>query len=148
MRRAGRIAAQARNVAEKMVQVGATTRSINKAIHDFIISQGAQPAFLGYKKFPASVCISINEEVIHGIPSQRKLEKGDIVSIDIGVIKDGFVGDCAATFIAGQGSTESERLIKVTRECFFEALKQARPVTEFPTSQGLYRTTQNQTVIR
>ena len=127
MRRAGRIAAQARNVAEKMVQVGATTRSINKAIHDFIISQGAQPAFLGYKKFPASVCISINEEVIHGIPSQRKLEKGDIVSIDIGVIKDGFVGDCAATFIAGQGSTESERLIKVTRECFFEALKQARP---------------------
>lgn len=126
MRRAGRLAAQARDMAGKMVQVGATTQSINKAVHDFIISQGAVPSFLGYRDFPASICISVNEAVIHGIPSQRKLKEGDIVAVDVGVTKDGFVGDCAATFIAGKGSAQSERLIKVTRECFFEALRYAR----------------------
>jgi len=126
MRSAGKIAAEARFIAGKMVQVGATTQSINKAVHDFIKGQGAKPAFLGYRDFPASICISINDEVIHGIPSGRKLIKGDIVSIDIGVIKDGFVGDCAATFIAGECSPESERLIKTTRECFYKALEKAK----------------------
>lgn len=126
MRNAGRIAAQARNVAEQMIQVGATTKSINKAVHDYIISQNAEPAFLGYRDFPASICISVNEEVIHGIPSQRRLENGDIVSVDIGVIKDGFIGDCAATFIAGDSDPEAELLIKVTKECFFEAIKCAK----------------------
>ena len=126
MRRAGKIAAAARQEAGKMVQVGATTQSINKKIHDFIISQGAQPAFLGYKGYPASVCVSVNEEVIHGIPSSRKLIAGDIVSIDVGVLKDGYIGDCAATFIAGTGSEESDKLIEITRRCFFEGLEYAR----------------------
>ena len=126
MRRAGRIAALARQEAGKMVAVGATTRSINKRVHDFIVSQGAVPAFLDYRGFPASICISVNEQVIHGIPSQRELARGDVVSIDVGVIKDGYIGDCAATFIAGPGSPESERLIQVTRECFFEGLRFAR----------------------
>ena len=126
MRRAGEIAAAARQEAGKMVTVGATTQSINKKIHDFIISHGAAPAFLNYNGFPASVCISINEQVIHGIPSGRKLIDGDVVSIDVGAVKDGFVGDCAATYIAGLGSAESERLIKITRECFYEGLKFAR----------------------
>jgi len=126
MRRAGKIAAAARLLAGNMVTVGATTRSINKAVHDFIISQGAVPAFLGYNKFPASICVSVNEQVIHGLPSSRRLVAGDIVSIDIGAIKDGYIGDCAATFIAGDASAQTKRLIEVTRECFFEGLKCAR----------------------
>ena len=126
MRDAGKIAAQARNIAGKMVTVGTTTRSINKAVHDFIKSQGAVPSFLGYRDYPASICISINEEVIHGIPTSRKLNQGDIVSIDIGATKNGYIGDCSATFIAGKGNGESEKLVKVTRECFYEGLKNAK----------------------
>ena len=126
MRRAGKIAAAARREAGKLVAVGATTQNINKKLHDFIIAHGATSAFLNYNGYPASVCISLNEQVIHGIPSSRKLVDGDVVSIDIGTVKDGFIGDCAATFIAGKGSVESERLIAVTRECFFEGLKFAR----------------------
>jgi len=126
MRSAGRIAAAARQEAGRMVAVGATTQSINIMVHDFIISQGATPAFLNYNGFPASVCISVNEQIIHGIPSSRILSHGDAVSIDVGAAKGGFIGDCAETFIAGSGSTETERLIEVTRECFFEGLRFAR----------------------
>lgn len=126
MRRAGRIAAEARNLAGSLAKVGATTKSINKAVHNYIISQGAQPTFLGYRNYPASSCISVNNEVIHGIPSSRRLVSGDIVSIDIGVTKNGYIGDCAATFTVGQVTEEANRLIKVTRECFYEALKMAR----------------------
>jgi len=125
MRAAGKIAAEARNMVEKLVVVGATTRSINKAVHEYLISQGAVPTFLGYRDYPASICISVNEEVIHGIPSSRKLQHGDIVSIDVGATKKGYIGDCAATFIAGKGSEESEKLVRVTRECFYESLKYA-----------------------
>jgi len=127
MRTAGKIAAQARNLAGKMVTVGATTKSINKAVHEYLISQGAIPTFLGYRDYPASICISVNDEVIHGLPASEKLIQGDVVSIDIGATKNGYIGDCAATFIAGKGDEESERLIKVTRECFFEGIKFAKP---------------------
>jgi len=126
MRSAGRIAAEARSMAGKLVTVGATTRSIDKAVHEFLRSKGAIPSFLGYRDYPASICISINDEVIHGIPGSRKLMQGDIVSIDIGATKNGYVGDCSATFIAGKGSIESEKLIKVTRECFYEGIKFAK----------------------
>ena len=126
MRRAGKIAAAARQVAWEMVTVGATTQSIDKKVRDFILSQGAVPAFLGYNGFPANICVSVNEQVIHGIPSSRKLTQGDVVSIDIGAVKNGFIGDCAATFVAGKGSAESEKLIEVTRECFYAGLKFAR----------------------
>jgi len=126
MRSAGKIAAEARKLAGSMVKVGATTSSIDKAVHKFIKSQGATPTFLGYRDYPASACVSVNEEVIHGIPSSRKLEQGDIVSIDIGVTKNGYIGDCAATFIAGSTDENSKKLIQVTRECFYEGLKYAR----------------------
>jgi methionyl aminopeptidase len=126
MRCAGEITAAARQFAGNMVTVGATTQSINKKVHDFLISRGAAPSFLNYRGFPASMCISVNEQIIHGIPSSRKLAEGDVVSIDIGAEKDGYNGDCAATFIAGKGSPESEKLIGITRECFFEGLKYAR----------------------
>jgi len=125
MRSAGRIAALARNLAGEMVTVGTTTRSINKAVHEYLIYQGAIPTFLGYRDYPAGICISINDEVIHGIPGSRKLLQGDVVGIDIGATKNGYIGDCAATFIAGTGDSETERLIKITRECFYEGLKNA-----------------------
>jgi len=127
MRTAGKIAAKARDIAGKMVTAGATTRSIDKAVYEYLISQGAIPTFLGYRDYPANICISINDEVIHGIPGTRKIMQGDIVSIDIGATKNGYIGDCAATFIAGKGTSESEKLVRVTRECFYECLKYAVP---------------------
>jgi len=127
MRRAGEITAAARALAGDMVTPGATTREINKAVHDFILSKSASPSFLNYGGFPASVCISVNDEVIHGIPGDRVIQDGDIVSIDVGATKDGFIGDCAATFVAGNGSEEAKRLIEVTKQSFFEGLKFARP---------------------
>jgi methionyl aminopeptidase len=126
MRSAGKIAALARKFAGEMITVGMTTQSINKAVHKYIISNGAIPSFLGYRDYPASICISVNDEVIHGLPNSNKLISGDVVSIDIGVTKNGYIGDCAATFIVGKGSPESEKLIKVTRECFYEGLKYAK----------------------
>lgn len=126
MRRAGKVAAAARQLAGKMVTPGVTTREIDKAVHDFILSQGATPTFLGYNGYPASVCASVNDEIIHGIPGARKLLHGDIVSIDVGATKDGFVGDCAATFVAGECDSETLRLIEVTRQSFFEGLKFAK----------------------
>ena len=126
MRESGKIAAAALKLAGNMVKVGATTQNINKAVHNFILSKRAVPVFLGYRDFPASICISINEEVIHGIPSGRRIQNGDIVSIDIGVQKNGYIGDCAATFIAGTAVKESLRLIETTKQCFYEGLKFAR----------------------
>lgn len=126
MRWAGKITAAARALAGKMVAPGVTTREIDKAVHDFILSQGATPTFLGYSGYPASLCISINDEVIHGIPGKRVIREGDVVSIDVGATKDGFVGDCAATFIAGKGSAEAHRLVEVTRQSFFEGIKYAK----------------------
>ena len=98
MRRAGRLTAQARALAGSMVRPGITTHEIDRAIRRFIESHGAKPSFLGYGGFPASTCVSVNEVVIHGIPNSRKLEEGDIVSIDVGAFIGGFHGDCAATY--------------------------------------------------
>lgn len=127
MRRAGRITAAARALAGKMVVPGVTTLEIDKAVKAFIKSQGATPTFLHYGGFPKSVCISVNDEVIHGIPGPRVIKDGDLVKIDVGATKDGFVGDCAATFIAGNASEEAKRLAEVTRQSFFEGIKFARP---------------------
>ena len=126
MRDAGKIAAAALRLAGDMVAPGITTRSINRTVHDFILSKRAVPVFLGYRDFPASICISINNEVIHGIPSGRKLLDGDIVSIDVGVKYNGYIGDCAASYIVGQGTPETQRLIEVTRQSFYEGIKFAR----------------------
>jgi len=126
MRRAGKITAAARALAGKMVTPGVTTLEIDKAVHDFIVSQGAVPTFLGYSGYPASVCVSVNDEVIHGIPGGRKLRDGDVVSIDVGATYKGYVGDCAATFIAGEGTDEAKKLIEVTRESFYRGMEFAR----------------------
>ena len=126
MRRAGKITAAARALAGEMVKPGVTTREIDKAVCRFIRSQGAEPSFLNYNGFPASVCISVNDEIIHGIPGKRVLKEGDIVSIDVGAYIGGFHGDCAATYACGRISEEARRLIEVTRQSFFEGIKNAR----------------------
>lgn len=127
MRRAGRITAQARALAGSLVRPGITTGEIDDAVRKFIRSQGAQPSFLGYNGFPASACISVNEVVIHGIPSKRRvLEEGDIVSVDVGAYIDGFHGDCAATYPCGAVSEEARRLIDVTRQSFWEGFQFAK----------------------
>ena len=127
MRQAGRITAGARTVARQAIAAGMTTKQIDKAVNEFILRSGAIPTFKGYGGFPASTCISVNEEVIHGIPGKRVIRDGDIVSIDVGATFRGFVGDCAGTFPCGEVSEEAKKLIEVTRASFFEALKFARP---------------------
>ncbi len=126
MRRAGRLTAQARALAGSMVRPGVTTHEIDRAVRRFIESHGAKPSFLGYSGFPGSACISVNEVVIHGIPGPRKLQEGDIVSIDVGAFLGGFHGDCAATYPCGQVDGEAQRLIDVTQQSFWEGIKNAR----------------------
>ena len=127
MRLAGKITAVARSLAGKMVTPGVTTGEIDKAVHDFIVSQGAKPTFLGYGGFPASICASVNECVIHGIPNRKyKLQEGDILSVDVGATFGGYVGACAATFPVGKIDPEAQKLIDVTRQRLSEGLKYAR----------------------
>jgi len=126
MRQAGKITAAARALAGEMVRPGVTTQEIDKAVEEFIRKQGAVPSFLGYSGYPASACISVNDEVIHGIPGKRVLQEGDIVSIDVGAYIGGFHGDCAATFACGTISDEAQNLIDVTRQSFFEGIKFAK----------------------
>ena len=123
MRQACRITAEARALAGKMVRPDVTTKAIDKAVHDYIVSQGARPSFLNYGGFPASACISVNSTVIHGIPDGYVLKEGDIVSVDVGAYYKGFHGDCAATYACGAISPEAQRLIDVTRQSFYEGLK-------------------------
>ena len=126
MRRSGKITAAARALAGEMVKPGVTTQEINDAVERFIRRQGAVPSFLHYNGYPASACISVNDEIIHGIPGKRVLREGDIVSVDVGAYIGGFHGDCAATFPCGRISPEAQRLIDVTRQSFFEGIRFAR----------------------
>ena len=126
MRKACKITAAARALAGEMVRPGISTKEIDKAVHDFIVRQGAKPSFLGYGGFPASACISVNSTVIHGIPSGYVLRDGDIVSIDVGAFYKGFHGDCAATYPCGIISAEAQRLIDVTKQSFFEGIAFAK----------------------
>lgn len=126
MRRAGKITAAARAYAQGLVRPGVTTQEIDSAVEHFIRKQGAVPSFLHYNGYPASVCISVNDEIIHGIPGKRVLQDGDIVSVDVGAYIGGFHGDCAATFACGTISEEAQRLIDVTRQSFFEGIRYAK----------------------
>ena len=126
MREACRISAGALRVAGEAVQPGVTTEEIDRIAYEYIIKQGAKPNFLNYNGFPATACISINDEVIHGIPSKKRvIREGDIVSIDLGAVLDGYNGDNAATFAAGKISPEAERLINTTRESLYKGIEAA-----------------------
>ena len=127
MRVACRITALARKAAADAVAPGVTTDEIDRIVRKTIEKAGAKPSFLGYGGFPASACISINDEVIHGIPSaKRVVHEGDIVKIDVGAYIGGFHGDCACTVPCGQVSDEAKRLIEVTRQSFYEGIQFAR----------------------
>ena len=126
MMKAGEIAAQALAYAGRSIKPGMSTWELDKLIHDFIVSKGARPSSLGYCGFTGSACISINEELIHGIPSKKKIIKdGDIVSVDLTVEYDGWNGDNARTFMVGEVSDEAKRLLKVTEEALYEGIKMA-----------------------
>lgn len=127
MQRAGRITGEALALAGEAVREGVTTAALDKIIRSYIEKCGARPSFLGYGGFPGSACISINEEVIHGIPSaKRYLQEGDIVKIDVGAYIDGFHGDSANTFPVGKISDEAQRLIDATKESFFQGVQAAQ----------------------
>lgn len=126
MRQAGKITAGARSIARQAVAAGVTTKQIDKCVHEYIVKSGAKPSFLGYGGFPGSACVSLNDEVIHGIPGKRVVKEGDIVSLDLGATFRGFVGDCAGTFPCGEISEEAKKLIEVTRQSFFEGLRFAK----------------------
>ena len=127
MRDAGRITGEALLVARDMVRPGISTYEIDQAIRRYIEGCGAKPAFLGYGGFPASACISVNDEVIHGIPSKKRiLQEGDIVKIDTGATYHGYGGDSARTIPVGTVSEEAKRLIEVTRESFWVGIEQMK----------------------
>ncbi len=128
MRKAGRITAEALCVAREAVRPGVSTGEIDTKIRRYIEKCGATPSFLGYGGFPASACISVNREIIHGIPSAtRRLEEGDIVKVDVGARFRGYHGDSARTFAVGQVSDLALKLISVTERSFYEAMKVTRP---------------------
>lgn len=127
MGEACKLSAQALQIGGAAVEPGITTREIDHIIKKFITSHGATPSFLGYGGFPASACISINEVVIHGIPSSRKIVEGDIVSIDVGACYNGYHGDNAATFAAGNVSDEAAKLMEATENSLYLAIKAAQP---------------------
>ena len=126
MRQACKITANARALAGDLVKPGVSTKEIDRAVNEYIVSQGAKPSFLNYNGFPASACISVNSTVIHGIPGGYILKEGDIVSVDVGAFYQGFHGDCAATYACGAISTEAQKLIDVTKQSFFEGIRFAK----------------------
>lgn len=127
MREAGKITAGALELAMELVRPGVSLIHIDSEIHRFIESHNAKPSFLHYNGFPASACISVNDEVIHGIPGKRLLTEGDIVKVDVGACYKGFHGDAARTIFCGEVSEDAKRLEKITRESFFEGIRFASP---------------------
>src|SRR5438552_13646106 len=128
MRVAGRLAAQVLDMIEEYVKPGVTTGELNDICHDYIVNvQQAIPAPLHYRGFPKSICTSVNHQVCHGIPGDRKLKPGDILNIDVTVIKDGFHGDCSRMFFVGEPSIQARRLVEVTYECMWIGIRQVRP---------------------
>jgi len=123
MRTACTITRDALLVAEENLKAGMTTKQLDKIVYDYITSCGAKPTFLGLYGFPGSACISIDDEVVHGIPSDRIIEEGQIVKVDLGAFINGFTGDAARSLYVGRISPEKKRLIEVTKECFFKGIE-------------------------
>lgn len=126
MQIAGKITGAAIKLAGEKIHAGMTTKELDKIINNYIVSQGAKPSFLGYGGFPGSACISINDEVIHGIPGNRVIKDGDIVSVDVGAYIGGFHGDSCCTFAVGNVSEEAKRVMEVTENALFKGIEMAR----------------------
>lgn len=120
MRKAGRVVGDLLKLLEEKLRPGMRTDELDKIAYDFIVASGARPSFLGYGGFPASICVSIDEQVVHGFPSERIIKEGEIVSVDVGAELDGYNGDAARSFYVGSISPEKKKLIEVTKECFFK----------------------------
>ncbi|KPV57104.1 methionine aminopeptidase [Paenibacillus sp. A3] len=127
MREAGRIVAETHRVLRQAIQPDITTKQLDQIAEDFIRSQGAIPSFKGYNGFPGSICASVNDELVHGIPSQRKLKDGDIISIDIGAEYKGYHGDSAWTYGVGEISDTARKLLEVTERSLYAGLAEAKP---------------------
>ncbi len=128
MRVAGRLAAEVLEMIEPYVVPGVTTEELDRICHDYIVNtQQAIPAPLNYKGFPKSICTSVNHQVCHGIPGPKKLKNGDIVNIDITVIKDGYHGDTSKMFLVGDAAIRAKRLVRLTQECMYLGIRQVRP---------------------
>ena len=127
MKEAGRITGEALVLAGEKIHVGMTTKQLDHIIRQHIESRGAKPSFLGYGGFPGSACISINNQVIHGIPGSRVIEDGDIVKVDVGAFYKGYHGDSANTFAVGNVSAEAKKLIEVTKQSFWHGIAEAKP---------------------
>ena len=127
MRIAGRIVAETHELLRKAIRPGITTLELDAIAEEYIRKSGAKPAFKDYNGFPASICSSINEQVVHGIPGPTALKDGDIIGIDIGAVYDGYYGDAARTYGVGSIDKETERLLKVTEESFFKGIEYALP---------------------
>ena len=126
LRVCGALSKEALRLTGEMVRPGISTWELDKFCEDFIRMHGGVPGFKGYGGFPGSACVSVNDEVIHGIPGDRVIHEGDLVKIDVGALFEGFHGDCAATFAVGEVSEEARRLMDVTRQSFYEGIKFAR----------------------
>ena len=124
---AGRIVANAHDLVESMLKPGVETREIDDRVRELILQEGGVPSFLGYRGYPASTCISINEVIVHGIPGRRKIKDGDLVSVDIGVFKDGFHADAARTFLAGSAGVEKQKIAKIVREALEAGIAAGKP---------------------
>ena len=125
MREAGRIVAETLELIRQAVKPDVTTQELDRIADEYIRERGAIPAFKGYNGFPGSICASVNEEVVHGIPGPRKLKNGDIISVDIGTLINGFYGDAAMTFPVGEVAPEVAQLLKVTEESLYKGIAQA-----------------------
>lgn len=127
MRAAGKLTGETLAYLGTLVRPGITTKALDEAAEEYIRANGGIPSFLNYEGFPASICTSVNEQVVHGIPSNKTvLKDGDIISIDCGAIVGGFHGDAARTFLVGSVAPEIVRLVEVTKECFFKGFEQAQ----------------------
>ncbi len=126
MRHAGRVVRDTLALLEASAAAGMTTLELNGIAEEFIRSQGAVPSFLNYEGYPKSICTSVNAEVVHGIPGGYRLKDGDILSVDVGAVLNGFHGDAARTILIGSVAAEAKRLVEVTKECFFLGIAQAR----------------------
>lgn len=128
MRLAGELTGRTLDYIGTLVRVGVTTKELDEAAEAFIRMHGGIPGFLNYEGYPASICTSVNEQIVHGIPSKKvHLKDGDIISVDCGAIIDGFNGDAARTFLVGNVAEEVRQLVRVTEECFFKGFEQAQP---------------------
>ena len=127
LRRSNRLVAETLQELARRVRPGTTTLELDRFAEAFLRERGARPAFKGYRDYPFTLCASVNEAVVHGFPSARSLQEGDILSLDMGAVVDGYYGDAAVTLPVGRISPEAERLLTVTRECLDHAVRAARP---------------------